>query len=218
MDDWLPRACDHFASWLEFQMRLSRQPGCITVVMQRGQIALERAFGSADLAAGEPLTPRHRFRIASHSKSFTAAGVMKLREAAKLRLDDPIGQYVKGLHPQIAEATVSQLLSHSAGIVRDGADAGYFEDRRPFPSTDELLADLQEPPVIERNTRHKYSNHGFVRSSRPPVWRRQNRTCRSRTACDLRAVIRVNCFWKSAWSFPATMLSMLSHPPAALSV
>ena len=129
--------------------------------MQRNQIALKRAFGSADLAAGEPLTPRHRFRIASHSKSFTAAGVMKLREAGKLRLDDPIGQYVKGLHPQIAEATVSQLLSHSAGIVRDGADAGYFEDRRPFPSTDELLADLQEPPVIERNTRHKYSNHGF---------------------------------------------------------
>ena len=87
MDDWLPRACDYIASWLEFQMRLSRQPGRIAVVMHRGQIALERAFGSADLAAGEPLTPRHRFRIASHSKSFTAAGVMKLREAGKLRLD-----------------------------------------------------------------------------------------------------------------------------------
>jgi CubicO group peptidase (beta-lactamase class C family) len=142
-------------------MRLSRLPGCIAVVMQRDQIAFERAYGSADLAAGEPLTPRHRFRIASHSKAFTAGGIMKLREAGKLRLYDPIGGYVKGLHPQIGEATIGQLLAHSAGIVRDGADAGYFQDRRPFPSVDELLSGLQEPPVIEPNTRHKYSNYGF---------------------------------------------------------
>lgn len=82
MDEWLQRACDYVASWLEFQMRLSRLPGCIAVVMHRNQIALERAYGSADLLASEPLTPRHRFRIASHSKSFAAAGIMKLRKPA----------------------------------------------------------------------------------------------------------------------------------------
>ena len=76
MDEWLPGACDYIASWLEFQMRLSRLPGCIAVVMQRDEIAFERAYGAADLAAGEPLTPRHRFRIASHSKAFTAGGIM----------------------------------------------------------------------------------------------------------------------------------------------
>src|SRR5262252_9325378 len=107
MEEWLSRACDYVGSWLEFQMRFSRLPlpGCIAVVMHRDQIALERAYGFADLAAGEPLTPRHRFRVASHSKSLTAAGIMKLREAGKLRLDDLIGEYVKGLHPQIGEAT-----------------------------------------------------------------------------------------------------------------
>ena len=161
MDEWVSRACDYVGSWLEFQMRLSRLPGCIAVVMHGDQIALERAYGFADLPAGEALTPRHRFRVASHSKSFTAAGIMKLREAGKLRLDDPIGEYVKGLHPRIAAANFSQILSHSAGIVRDGADARFFEDRRPFPTVDQLMADLQDPPVIEPNTRHKYSNHGF---------------------------------------------------------
>ena len=148
MDEWLPGACDYIASWLEFQMRLSRLPGCIAVVMHRDQAAFERAYGSADLATGEALTPRHRFRIASHSKSFTAAGIMKLREAGKLRLDDPSGEYVKGLHPQIGEATISQLLSHSAGLIRDGADAGFFEDRRPFPNVDQLMADLQDSSRI----------------------------------------------------------------------
>ncbi|MBV8508014.1 MAG: beta-lactamase family protein [Alphaproteobacteria bacterium] len=161
MEEWVSGACNYIASWLEFHMRLSRLPGCIVVVMHRDQIVFERAYGFADLATGEALTPRHRFRIASHSKAFTAAGIMRLREAGKLRLDDPIDQYVKGLHPQIGEATISQLLSHSAGLVRDGADAGFFEDRRPFPTVDQLMADLQDPPVIEPNTRHKYSNHGF---------------------------------------------------------
>ena len=162
MDEWLPGACDYIASWLEFQMRLSRLPGCIAVVMHRDEMAFERAYGSADLTAGKPLTPRHRFRIASHSKAFTAGGIMKLREAGKLRLDDPIGEYVKDLHPRIGAATISQILSHSAGIVRDGADAGYYEDRRPFPNVDQLMSDLQDPPVIDPNTRHKYSNHGFA--------------------------------------------------------
>ena len=63
MDEWLPGACDYIASWLEFQMRLSRLPGCIAVVTHYDQIVLERAYGFADLGADEPLTPRHRFAL-----------------------------------------------------------------------------------------------------------------------------------------------------------
>ena len=161
MDRWLQPALDYAVSWLAFQMRVSEQPGCIVAVAHRDRVILERAFGHADLGTGEKLTPRHRFRIASHSKSFTAAGILKLRERRKLHLDDAVGQYVTGLHPRVAEATIGQLLSHSGGLVRDGADAGYFGDRRPFPSARELLADLQAPPVVEANTRFKYSNHGY---------------------------------------------------------
>ena len=162
MDRWLQPALDYSASWLGFQMRQSEQPGCIIAVAHRDRIVLERAFGYADLVRLEALTPRHRFRIASHSKSFTAAGIMRLREQRKLRLDDPVGQYVKRLHPRVAEVTLAQLLSHSAGIVRDGEDAGQFSDIRPFLTNDELMADLQRPPMIEPNTRFKYSNHGFA--------------------------------------------------------
>jgi len=121
----------------------------------------EHALGYANLETGEKLTPHHRFRIASHSKSFTAAGIMKLREQRKLRLDDPVGQYVRGLHRQVAETTIAQVLSHSAGLVRDGTAAGQYSDSRPFLSAEELIADLQMPPVIEPNTRWKYSNHGY---------------------------------------------------------
>src|SRR6266702_7196773 len=139
MEPWIPNAIAYLRSWIEFQMQSSQQPGCIVAVTHRGKVIAEYAFGQANLATGERLTPRHRFRIASHSKSFTAAGIMKLREQRKLRLDDPVGQYVGGLHPQVAEATIAQLLSHSAGLTRDGADAGQFADRRPYLSATELM-------------------------------------------------------------------------------
>jgi CubicO group peptidase (beta-lactamase class C family) len=161
MDPWLQPAIGYIRNWIEFQMRTSQQPGCMVAFAHRGKIAAEFAFGHANLATGEKLTPRHRFRIASHSKSFTAAGIMKLREQRKLRLDDLVGQYVKGLHRQVAETTIAQLLSHSAGLTRDGDDSGQFADRRPYRSREELLADFKLPPAIEPNTRFKYSNHGF---------------------------------------------------------
>ncbi len=91
-------------------MRVSEQPGCSLAIAHRGQVVLDRAFGSADLAAGIGLTPLHRFRVASHSKSFTAAGILRLREQGRLNLDDRIGRYVTGLHPDVADASLSQLL------------------------------------------------------------------------------------------------------------
>ena len=161
MDAWLKAAVDYIPTWLDYQMRLTEQPGCAVAIAHKGRVVLEQAFGVADISTGRKLTSRHRFRAASHTKSFTAAGVMKLREAGVLRLDDPAGRYVDGLHPRVAETTLAQLLSHSAGLVRDGGDAGQFEDRRPYVSERELRAALAEPPTIAASTRFKYSNHAF---------------------------------------------------------
>ncbi len=161
MEKWLKPALDYIPRWLEYQMRQHRLPGCGFAVAHHGKLVLEGAFGHADLRKGEALTPRHLFRVASHSKSFTAAGFMLLRERGKLRLDDAVGKYVAGLHKDVAAATLGQLLSHSAGLVRDGWDAGQWLDRRPFLNEAELRADLARAPVLEGNTRFKYSNHGF---------------------------------------------------------
>jgi CubicO group peptidase (beta-lactamase class C family) len=161
MEPWLRPAIDYIGDFIAFQLEATQQPGCIIAIAHRGAIVAEHAFGVANLATGEKLTPRHRFRIASHSKAFTAAGIMKLREQRKLRLDDPVGQYVGGLHPQIAAATIAQVLSHSAGLTRDGADSGQFVDSRPYLDKAELLAELQQPAAIAPNTRFKYSNHGY---------------------------------------------------------
>ena len=162
MDAGLKAALDYIPRWIEFQMRLREQPGCVVSVAREGRIELEVAFGAANLATGEQLTPRHRFRVASHSKTFTASAILLLRERGRLRLDDPVGRFVGGLHPAVAEATLAQLLSHGAGLPRDGSDGGGgFADRRSFLDAAELLADLALPPPIEAGLRFKYSNHGY---------------------------------------------------------
>lgn len=159
---WLAAALAYLPEWLEFQMRAHDLPGCSVAVAHRGEVVLERAYGYADLARRVPLTPRHAFRVASHSKSFTAAGVLRLVEQRKARLSDRVGRYVDGLHPALARATLAQLLSHTAGAVRDGSDSGQFQNRRPFLDERELRAELAAPPTLRPGERFKYSNHGYA--------------------------------------------------------
>ncbi len=161
MADWLAPALAYIPQWIAHQRRITEMPGIAVAMAQGGKLVLDQAFGVANLGTGEALTPKHLFRVASHSKTFTAVGIMRLLEAGKLRLDDAAGQYVQGLHPEVAKATIAQLLSHTAGIVRDGDDTGQWADRRPFLNEAELRAALAEAPVIPANTRMKYSNHAF---------------------------------------------------------
>jgi CubicO group peptidase (beta-lactamase class C family) len=162
VENWLKRTADYIPTWIDYQLRGSDQVGCLLAIAHDGELVLEYAAGSANLATAERLTPRHRFRIASHSKTFTAAGLMLLREQGQLKLDDAIGAFVPDLHEDVARATIAQVMSHSAGLTRDGEAGNQFAGFRPFVDRDELLADLSKPPVLERNTRFKYSNHGFA--------------------------------------------------------
>ena len=159
---WLQPALSYAAQWIGFQMRMVEQPGCAVACVHDGQVVFEQAWGTADASTGERLSTRHRFRIASHSKTFTAAGIMKLREARRLRLDDPVGEHVDGLHGEVAAATIGQVLSHAAGLFRDGEDTGFWRLRGPFPDDTRVRAHLAEGPAIEAGTRMKYSNYGFA--------------------------------------------------------
>ena len=161
MLDWLDAAVRYAESWLDYQMRATELPGRVLAVAGNGALVRERAFGVADLETGEALTPRHRFHVASHSKTFTAARIFRLHEAGKLHLDDPAGRHVDGLDAATSQTTIAQLLSHSSGMVRDGVDASFWQQRRAFLDEAELRAELARPPVIDPNTRFKYSNVGF---------------------------------------------------------
>ena len=52
MPKWLAPALDYIPRWMEFQMRVSQQPGCVIAIAHKSRIVLEQAYGHADLATG----------------------------------------------------------------------------------------------------------------------------------------------------------------------
>jgi len=130
-------------SWLEYRTWKTRTPGAQAAVYFDGELQFSRAYGFADVEAGIALTPTHLFRIASHSKTFTATAILQLFEAGKLRLDDVAGDFVPELvaaGSPVARVTVRDLLEHSAGVIRDGLDGDYWQHARAFPDETELIA------------------------------------------------------------------------------
>src|SRR3954470_18427191 len=153
----------YLESWLDHQRRRSRVPGVQAAVRVGDRLVLDTALGVADVTTGEPLTPGHLFRIASHSKTFTATAVLQLVEAGRLRLDDPIARWVPALAgTALAEVTVRELLGHQGGVVRDGRDNDHWQLLHPFPDEALLLRiAADEGAVLQRNEHFKYSNIGY---------------------------------------------------------
>ena len=61
--------------------------------MRDGKVIYDHAFGIADMETGAPITDSTLFNMASASKIFTAAALLKLQEQGKLNLDDSLSMY-----------------------------------------------------------------------------------------------------------------------------
>ncbi|MFC4456716.1 serine hydrolase domain-containing protein [Deinococcus sonorensis] len=152
----------YLPSWLDYQRDLARVPGVQVAVRVGDQLAASFALGVANEATGQPLTPQHLFRIASHSKSFTATAIFQLAERGVLRLDDPAGRWLPELAGSPAAAlTLRALLGHQSGINRDGADSDYWQQLHAFPDREALIALCRAELVYPPDQYFKYSNMGY---------------------------------------------------------
>ena len=153
-----------FTAWMEGQMLYRHLPGVAIGVVADQQVVWSKGFGFADVGRQTPMTPQTKFRMASHSKLFTATAIMQLREQGKLRLDDPVSKYLPWFRVQRAqeedpEITIEELLTHSSGLPRE---AGSHWTTFEFPTSEELrglMADRQAP--FSPEVRWKYSNLAF---------------------------------------------------------
>ncbi|GAA1491190.1 serine hydrolase domain-containing protein [Brachybacterium sacelli] len=149
--------------WLETARHLRRQSGLQAAIWHDGELVAEVAVGEADLATGTPLRPTHRLRIASHSKMITAMAILRLRELGRIRLDDALGDHVGELvGTAVADRTLRDLLSHSAGLTRDSDDARWWRLGIPFPDRAQLLRIARTSAVkAEAGLHLQYSNIGY---------------------------------------------------------
>lgn len=140
-------------------------PGLSVLIGRDDRVLVHKGYGRADVAEGQPITPRSRFVIGSVTKQFTALAVMLLRHRGRLTYDDPVARWLPGLPGWAHQVTLRQLLHHTGGVREyldeefwTAAAAGRYPD---LGSVLELIAGLGDLE-FEPGTCWRYSNSGYV--------------------------------------------------------
>ena len=162
----LKKSIKFIDSFLKLRYRRNEWPGFVVAISHKGNVVFNKAYGYANLERKEKLTKDHIFRIASYSKTFTATAIMQLAEQRKLKISDYAVKYLSWLNEhkdkRFRKITIKQLLSHGAGIIRDGLDSNFWQLGRSFPDKKQLIREVLEANlVINSNIQMKYSNIGY---------------------------------------------------------
>lgn len=163
----MARAADFLDEWLACQIIQTGAVGLSTAVYYKGKIVSARAYGKSDIAKDKPLSNEHVFNIGSLSKIFTAIMVIQLAEDGALSVHDRAVRYLPWLSKhrdnRMRGITISQLLSHRAGLARDGAHAPYWQLEGKFPDAKALeRLVLSSDIVLDNYAPFKYSNLGYA--------------------------------------------------------
>lgn len=151
---------DDLDAFVKAELKRNNCPGAVVAVVLGKEVIYAKAYGLANIETGEPMQADMLFLLASTTKMFTAAAVVTLAEAGKLKLDSPLSDCVSGLPPALARLTLHQALTHTAGLAATASygNVGPQEDSRlgEMLRTQGARFCLWEPGAI-----YSYSNVGY---------------------------------------------------------
>jgi CubicO group peptidase (beta-lactamase class C family) len=171
------QAFDLAAAWREIAAALHEdcaKAGVVggSLMFVRGSEVLGfEAHGLADQEHGRAVDRDTIFHWASITKTFTGIAVMQLRDRGRLRLDQPIVQFVPELREvhdpfgSIEAITIAHLLSHSAGFRSPTWPWGGDKPWHPHEPTrwTQLVAMMPYTEVeFAPGSKFSYSNPGVV--------------------------------------------------------
>jgi len=148
--------------------------GSSVAFVENGAITARAHYGLRDQVRNLPVDDNTIFHWASITKTFTAIGIVQLRDRGLISLDDSIVKYVPELRKisnpfgKTEAITIRQLLSHSAGFQGGTFPWGGDQDWQPFePPSWEQLAAMMPYTRLEfaPGTKYSYSNPGYVTSA-----------------------------------------------------
>jgi CubicO group peptidase (beta-lactamase class C family) len=148
------------------QANISKMPGLVYGIVYKGQLIHSNALGLAQIENGIKADKTIDFRIASMSKSFASMAILQLRDAGKLRLDDPAAIYIpelkstQSLTKDAPVITIRHLLTHAAGFPEDNP----WGDRQLGISDETFKAMIKKGITFSTNpgVSYEYSNMGFA--------------------------------------------------------
>ena len=134
-------------------------PGAAVALVVGDRVAWARGFGVANVETGVAVTPDTLFQIGSATKSFTAAAILSANAEGTIARDRPVSTYVSGLAPCVGAPTLTQLLSHTGGLIDEPDEFG--------PQGEEGLGAYartwtSEYCLLDPGRAFSYSNSGFA--------------------------------------------------------
>ncbi len=154
----------------------SSNPGVLfTIESGDGKLSWSGAAGINDLSIGDSLQVTQTFRIASVTKTYVAAAILRLMEKKVLRLEDPISKHLSPAHAAILaqdydleKITIQQILRHSAGFFDHTNAPEFFGKVFATPDyewtrTAQLQLGVEKgDPIGPPGDQFSYSDMGYV--------------------------------------------------------
>jgi CubicO group peptidase (beta-lactamase class C family) len=149
-----------FDEYAEAYVRNGDFSGSI-LVAKDGHILFHKSYGMANYEWRIPNSDRTKFHIASLTKTFTAAAILRLEQAGKLKLSDPLSKYV----PDFLNGdriTIEQMLSHTSGLPDYYSLPEYAAKKSQRVTLPDLVAWVKTKPLdFLPGSKSSYSNTGY---------------------------------------------------------
>jgi CubicO group peptidase (beta-lactamase class C family) len=143
-------------------IRAAGAPSASIAVVENGEIAYVKAFGTANLESKRTAVPEMRYSVGSVSKQFTATAMLLLAEEGKVSLDDPVARFFPEL-TRAKDVSIRQILSMTSGY-QDYWPQDYVMPGMLEPTTPAKIMDrwARIPLDFEPGTKWQYSNTNYV--------------------------------------------------------
>jgi D-alanyl-D-alanine carboxypeptidase len=140
-------------------------PGAM-VLLRTPQGDFSAAYGTTELGTQTPPAANTHFRIASNTKTMTAALIVLLAQDGKLKFSDPVSTYIPDV-PNGENITVAQLLKMRSGLYGYTADPALAAvmDANPGKAwTPQEVLDIafRHPPQFAPDASYEYSNTNYA--------------------------------------------------------
>jgi CubicO group peptidase (beta-lactamase class C family) len=133
------------------------------LIAKGGKVLLKKGYGYSDVEHQVPNDAQTIYNIASITKPFTAALVLKLQEAGKLSVQDKLVKYYPDF-PNAEKITIHHLLTHTSGVFNYTDEPAFWKmDQTAAQTLPQMIAWFKDKPLhFEPGARFQYSNSGYT--------------------------------------------------------
>lgn len=142
-------------------MQDSQIPGVALAVLERGALRKAASYGLANVELGVAVTRQSVFELASVTKQFTGAAVLRLVGEDRIALDAPLTRYLENTPEAWSAITIRQLLVHRAGLAHRFEEKHHDSFLMDYSTENMLASAMHTPMQSESGTDWSYSDQGY---------------------------------------------------------